>query len=446
MEKYNKTIKMKKNLKNKKKINLSITITNDNEETIINENDYDDNELFYKEIDEKQKQNNINKNNENNLNYKNVNINDINLEYLLIIEKLYIELMKDFDINKIEIYQNKLSIVKDFLYIIHNDKNYYLFDIIDSKILNNNNIDLILKEYIIEQIVFFYIIILIGLIKKEKNIFYTGLHNLTFYFHQSFIIFIFIIINNISFENNNKCIELSNNIKQCMKIIDENKTWLDKTNYKRYLETNNSLSKQILINILNQIKYFFQSNSFLYCINHNQKNDINYNNSSNQIIEECINLFLLYLNSYQNIKINDLLKEIQIFSSINQLLLIANLDKIMSHFDTDENNNNDNLEQLNEEYNIENNNEEMPKEPFLKPINPKYKYTLVLDLDETLVHYISDNEYGYIQIRPGAEDFLKELSEFYEIIIFTAALQNYADLVIDGIDPENVVSDRLYPS
>ena len=443
--KYNKTIKMQKNMKNKKKINLSITITNDNEETIINENDYGDNEFFYKEIDKKEKQNNINKNNENNLINKSINLNEINLEYLLIIEKLYTELMKDLDINNIEIYQNKLSIIKDFLYIIHNEQNFYLFDIIDSKKINNNNIDLILKEYIIEEIVFFYIIILIGLIKKEKNIFYTGLHNLSFYFHQSFIIFIFIIINNINFENNNnKCNELGNNIKLCMKIIDENKTWLDKTNYKKYLETNNSLSKQILINILNQIKFFFQSNSFLFS-NNNQNNNMNFNNSNSQIIDECINLFLLYLKSYQNLKINDLIKEIQNFSSINQLLQIANLDKIMSHFDT-EDNNNENLEQINEEYNIENNtyNEEMPTEPFLKPINPKYKYTLVLDLDETLVHFISDNEFGYIQIRPGAEDFLKELSEFYEIIIFTAALQNYADKAIEGIDPDGVVSDKLY--
>ena len=85
-----------------------------------------------------------------------------------------------------------------------------------------------------------------------------------------------------------------------------------------------------------------------------------------------------------------------------------------------------------------------PKPPFLKPISPKYKYTLVLDLDETLVHYISDNDSAYIQIRPGAEEFIKELSEYYEIIIFTAALQTYADLVIDGIDPDGLISDRLY--
>ena len=34
----------------------------------------------------------------------------------------------------------------------------------------------------------------------------------------------------------------------------------------------------------------------------------------------------------------------------------------------------------------------MPKVNFLKLMNPKNKYILVLDLNETLMHYISDNE------------------------------------------------------
>ena len=61
-----------------------------------------------------------------------------------------------------------------------------------------------------------------------------------------------------------------------------------------------------------------------------------------------------------------------------------------------------------------------------------------------MVHYVSDNDSAYIQIRPGAEEFIKELSEFYEIIIFTAALKNYADLIISGLDPDGVVSYKLY--
>jgi len=454
-EKYNKNIKMQKNKNKNKKFNLSITDTNDNEDTIINDNDYEDTDSFNSKLDnnEKNKDLNLIYNNDNfikenkiynkGINEKennlinnnislNINITDINLDYLLLVEKLFNELMKDIEINEMEIYQNKLIIIKDFLYIFNDQNILYLYDIVDNKFITYN-MNLILKEYIVEQFVFFYIIILIGLIKKEKNIFHSGLHNLSFYFHQSFIVFIYIIITNINIncKNNSENIEIMNNLKKCMKILDENKTWLDKNNYKNYLQTNNNLSKQILINILNQIKYFFHLNP--YSINDNQ----------NEFIDECINLFLSYLKSFQNYKIINFIKEINNSSSIIQLLDMINLNKVLSEFGSQ---NNNNLENNNEVFNIENNTnvEEVPKEPFLKPLNPKYKYTLVLDLDETLVHYISDNDSAYIQIRPGAEEFLKELSEYYEIIIFTAALQNYADLVIDGIDPNGVISDRLY--
>ena len=58
----------------------------------------------------------------------------------------------------------------------------------------------------------------------------------------------------------------------------------------------------------------------------------------------------------------------------------------------------------------------------------------MLDLDETLIHYfeINENE-GELRIRPGAEDFLKILSYYYEIVIFTAAMQDYADWVLDQL-------------
>lgn len=55
--------------------------------------------------------------------------------------------------------------------------------------------------------------------------------------------------------------------------------------------------------------------------------------------------------------------------------------------------------------------------------NPR-SYTLILDLDETLVHFVEENDSAYIQIRPGAEQFLEEMSKYYEIVVFTAAMQD----------------------
>jgi len=84
--------------------------------------------------------------------------------------------------------------------------------------------------------------------------------------------------------------------------------------------------------------------------------------------------------------------------------------------------------------------------PFLPPIAEGKTYTLVLDLDETLIHYDIDEEEneGYYMIRPGALRFLKELSTHYEIVIFTAAIPEYADWIVDRIDPQGLVTHKLY--
>ena len=59
----------------------------------------------------------------------------------------------------------------------------------------------------------------------------------------------------------------------------------------------------------------------------------------------------------------------------------------------------------------------------LPSINPKFKYTLVLDLDETLEHAIIHKGKTNILIRPYVFDFLNNLKEKYEIIAFTAGVK-----------------------
>lgn len=85
------------------------------------------------------------------------------------------------------------------------------------------------------------------------------------------------------------------------------------------------------------------------------------------------------------------------------------------------------------------------KKPLLPAIRTDRDYTLVLDLDETLIHF-EENPDGTSQflIRPFAQNFLKEISKYYEIVIFTAALKDYADFILDRLDTEGVISHRLY--
>lgn len=98
----------------------------------------------------------------------------------------------------------------------------------------------------------------------------------------------------------------------------------------------------------------------------------------------------------------------------------------------------------------------------LPPIHPddRGKKCLVLDLDETLVHssfravagadfvipvQIEDVvHFVYVAKRPGVDEFLLEMSKHYEIIIYTASLNKYADPLLDLLDTHKVIRTRLF--
>lgn len=82
---------------------------------------------------------------------------------------------------------------------------------------------------------------------------------------------------------------------------------------------------------------------------------------------------------------------------------------------------------------------------------PKKAKTLVLDLDETLIHSTcksTGQPYDmmievlmdknsclyYVTQRPFCTYFLKKVSEWYNLVIYTASLPEYADPVIDWLD------------
>ena len=84
--------------------------------------------------------------------------------------------------------------------------------------------------------------------------------------------------------------------------------------------------------------------------------------------------------------------------------------------------------------------------PYIKTKNRK-PYSLVLDLDETLVHFkinSEDDSEGTLQIRPGIMPFLDSVGKYYELIVFTAATQDYGDLLIDAIEENNVYFEHRF--
>ena len=413
-----------------------------------------------------------------------ININDINFNECLKLENLFNDLIKDLENNKLDNFNNKINIVTKFL-IIFNDKfnqNLFVtFDInslnnsLNQIILNNTNnesIFLLIKEYLIQQLVFFYIIILISLIKAkhDRNIYLSGIQNLCFYFHQNFHVLNFILTSKINKNNIDLLGQVSLSFyKKCMIMVNENKTWLNDNNFMKCLKINNKLSKQVIKNLFEQLRIHFNNNN--YRSNNNSikkdKNKIyknnkrksplkNKNNINNTLfiqkdyIESVINLLLEYIKSYKNVKFTNIIKDLKLFPPINYLLEKAN---IKLEKKTNINNlivstikKKNNKDIINKERNIltEINKEKEINPPFLPKKEPKYKYSLILDLDETIVHYIKYKNSEYVQVRPYLDDFIKELSDYYEIIIFTASYQNYADLAINGIDIDKRIKYRLY--
>ena len=197
-----------------------------------------------------------------------------------------------------------------------------------------------------------------------------------------------------------------------------------------------------------------------------QKFTHNYKNSElisliSKNLDKCINSMKYYstLNlKYAQIKpfgdaLNQLLysldrKTLNQFGTIALKVLLfgeldANKNKSMQNCFPSNLNLQKNLNNIQMGSSIKNNINDFP--PFLPPINPKYKYTLVLDMDETLIHYFFTNTSGMFFVRPYCFEFLKELNDLYEIVTFTAGTKDYADNILNILDIDNnIIKYRLY--
>lgn len=94
------------------------------------------------------------------------------------------------------------------------------------------------------------------------------------------------------------------------------------------------------------------------------------------------------------------------------------------------------------------------------PAEMKNRKTLVLDLDETLVHssfkpipnadFVISIELDsvthrvYVRKRPGVDEFMRVVGEIFEVVVFTASLSKYADPLLDILDKHKVVHTRLF--
>ena len=215
-------------------------------------------------------------------------------------------------------------------------------------------------------------------------------------------------IKKLSEELSNKLIfNISDNFSQ-IKLLTQN-------SYKLINEIIESIHKYIIVNN-NVNKNLEKINMFLYLYNNFFKKNIsNFNHIKINEIEDLFNKNIFKIGEFQN---KDILNN---FNSIN-----------------------------NNEYFKENQyNYIDTKPPFLKFPSRK-EYTLILDLDETMICFKCSQEQknvGNIHIRPGLEIFLEIIKEFYEVIIFTVGTRDYANLILDLIEKKNntkYFDGRLY--
>lgn len=81
--------------------------------------------------------------------------------------------------------------------------------------------------------------------------------------------------------------------------------------------------------------------------------------------------------------------------------------------------------------------------PDLHPLE-QHVFTLVLDLNETLVYPDWKRDRGWITFkRPGVDNFLERLAKYYEIVVYSDQLPMYVDPVLERLDPNGYVRYRL---
>ena len=338
--------------------------------------------------------------------------------FLIEIEKCYQEISKDLKINKNKNLEYKIKIAATYLSILKNEEN-----IIYNLFIYNKDIN----KFLIRELCIFLAILYLNDFEDIKNTDILDFYHCINFCHLNFIFLIMILVNktnqdifksiknnddNKHNENISEEINSSHNyFQQCKTLIELNSGKIDLINYKQNFHNNNKIIKNILLNLLTNLSYI------------NEK-------TANEIIKildlsktSAKSRFIDILNNH--IKTNELINE-----KINKIIRDSISQENKANLTDDEDS--ENLPQ--------------PESPYFPEKDPsdKREYCLVLDLDETLVHFFEDENEAYVKVRLGTENFIRQLSKYCEIAIFTASTKYYADLVIDGLDCKDSIDFRLY--
>ena len=405
---------------------------NNNKDKLKNKHRYTNSELELLETDEKVSQKQIEEITNNNI--SNLSLNSIEdiytnnnilfiFHFLINIEKCYQELSKDLKGNGLKNLDYKLKVAYSYLNIIMDEKNLL------SKIFLYNEDDI--NEFLIRELCLYLSVLFLDNFANELNA--NNLNEFLTchrYCHINLLYVIMLVIKKIEEAISENKIKFDENSLQyidyqnCKSLIENSSDKINPNKYKENFHTNNKIIKNIFLNILNIFR------------------DINDN-----ITQNILEIFNLSKTSkFRTIIINHIKTNFLINEKINEVLkkYLSPEDSLPK--DNNKNKNNEDYSQKNDEDSKNTNSIQVVKEPFLPPKkkDDQREYCLVLDLDETLVHFFEDNYEAYVKVRMGAENFITVLSQFCEIVIFTASTKYYCDIVIDGLDCKNLIDYKLY--
>lgn len=369
--------------------------------------------------------NNIDKNNNksNDVLIKNIienNANNINLDLLNNLLNINKKLIELFNYNKNIDFKNNPNLNEEMNKINKDIK------ISSYKYINfifNNEMELLIKlfynnmeinKYFLSQIYLFISIIFL----KEENIIsnsYLIISYRSILFYSLLNLENIINIINVPLLLQNK--KILNNIESLNKII---------------LSILKVINPKIPSN--SQIKDFISPSNTI-------QNNINDNKMKNSGLLKLISLLK------ENAKIKE---KLILINDINEKHIKDNKekDKILNNNEKIIKQNNINKQNISKKEKI---NKKIENNNFIKSLLPKmdinkYKYSIAIELDETLVHYCEEDDNYYAKVRFGSENFLKNISNLFEIIVVSTSGKEYSNIIIDNINKDDkcYVEHRLY--
>ena len=382
-----------------------------NQDTYINDN-------YLLEIDEKLPQEKLNQIKEriNKINiYKNFPFN-----YFFEKEKCYEELSKDFKSNGIKNLDYKTKIGASYLNILMKEDNS-----ISKLFIYNKEIN----KFLIRELCFYLIVLFLNDFQSGlKNSDLTELSNCVTFCHLNYLFVLMLIIKNT---NDNIFEHLTEENK------DDDFCYISYLKCKTIVELNHEKIDEIQIN-----KNFHNYNKIIKSILYNLLRDLSFVN--NIIAENILKIFYCTKDYLLSDVMDDFLKGNDLLNQkLNRIIRDSLKPKINGSSEYEVDNEKEKENEYNEDMVIP-----KPSIPYLpkKNENEKREYCLVLDLDETLVHYMEeeDKDNAYVKVRMGVGEFINALSKYCEIVIFTASTQYYADIVIDGLDCKDKIDYKLY--